>query len=679
MKLTRQSGEQTPLILTSEQAAYWLNRDESSIRRDCRAAKYPGATKGVNGWVIPLIALPVTVQQRYMEAQYPVQVAAPPAISPVLADKPLLDADSLHLAYRRAPHKSKERADKLAAAVADFEDLHAAGASKGNAAAQIKNLYQVDNATLWRARLQVAAQPREMWPSLLLPRYKGRTKEAELTPDAWDWIKNEFLSTSEPAAKVVIKEAKKIGIPQGWVFPSDKTIIRRLNKIPAPQYHLGRNGNEAFDANYPAATRDFTAYALHEQWVTDGTRCDVRCIWPDGTAARPFIVAWMDMRSRLVFGVRGALNPSQRLTAASLATALKFVQIKPDTTLFDRGSEYLAKYISGGQLPKNIKREEGEMPGVLKRMGIKPEFARAYRGQAKPIEKFWDYVKEHLDKLPQFQGAYVGKNSASKPEDYHPKNAIPIDIYSAKLAEVIADYNNSHKHQGVGMNGRTPAQAYEELMQAAPHKDWARPTAEDLRLLCLEQVIRTLDNKNASIQIKIDGYGTMKYWSNDLANLPDSARGKKYIIFHNPDAPELPILIYDGLRFVCDAACISKVGNKEQAAQHYIDKAKFLKPHKSSVKDIKKAAQQTLPAPIITAQSAPLIIIEKPAALVDIPAPAPLVETSPGVFIDTATGEVFGTAKPENPVDTQAEELEKYRRIAELREAERIDKRFRAA
>jgi hypothetical protein len=171
----------------------------------------------------------------------------------------------------------------------------------------------------------------------------------------------------------------------------------------------------------------------------------------------------------------------------------------------------------------------------------------------------------------------------------------------------------------------------------------------------------------------------MKYWSNDLANLPDSARGKKYIIFHNPDAPELPILIYDGLRFVCDAACISKVANKEQAAQHYIDKAKFLKPHKSSVKDIKKAAQQALPAPIVTAQSAPLIIIEKPAALVTIPAPAPLVEISPGVFTDTATGESFGTPKAEKLANTQADEYEKYRQIAEQREAERLAARFCAA
>ena len=560
--------------------------------------------------------------------------------------------------------------------MSEFEELRAAGKTKSNTAAHIKATYNISPVTLWRARDAVAGKPRELWAALLLPCYKGRTKEADLTGDAWDWIKSNYLNTSETAAKVIIKEAKKIGKAHGWQFPSDKTIIRRLNNLPAPQWLLGRKGNEAFDATFPAAKRDFTAYALHEQWVTDGTKCDVRCVWPDGTAARPFIVAWMDMRSRLVFGVRGALNPSQRLTAASLSTALKFVQIKPETTLFDWGSEYLAKYISGGQRPDNLKKQEGEMPGVLKRMGIKPEWARPYRGQAKPIEKFWDYVKENLDKLPQFQGAYCGKNAASKPEDYNPKNAIPIEVYSAKLAEVIADYNNSHEHKGDGMNGRTPAQVYEELIQAAPHKVWTLPTAEDLRLLCLEQQIRTVDNKNASIQITIEGYGVMKYWSEKLAALPVSARSKKYIIFNNPDAPELPVLVYDGLRFVCEAACISKVGSKEQAAQHYIDKAKFLKPHKEAFKAAKNAALDALPAP-----AAPLSIqsvtIEKPAAPATPPEPAKLIELSPGVWQDPVTGKTLGKGKPAKPnggVDEN--ELERLRKIKAQLESERHKRRF---
>ena len=217
----------------------------------------------------------------------------------------------MHLAYRRAPLKSKERADKLAAAVADFADLREAGVSKGNAAAQIKAVYQVDNATLWRARLQIEGQPRELWTALLLPRYKGRTKEAELTPDAWDWIKSHYLKSSETPACVVIKEAKKEGRARGWVFPSDKTITRKINSLPAPQYLLGRKGAEAFDATFPAAERDYLSYALHDTWVSDGRNFDVFCLWPDGTIARPFIVAWQSRRNVIEYIVQPRRRPAE--------------------------------------------------------------------------------------------------------------------------------------------------------------------------------------------------------------------------------------------------------------------------------------------------------------------------------------------------------------------------------
>ena len=680
MKLTCSSGEPTPLILTSQAASIWLEKPDSSIRRACRAGKYPGAIKGADGWAIPLIALPVAVQQRYIEAQYPAQITAPPVILPALVDKPLLDADALHLAYRRAPLKSKERADKLAAAVADFADLREAGGSKGNAAAQIKAVYQVDNATLWRARLQIEGQPRELWTALLLPRYKGRTKEAELTPDAWDWIKSHYLNTSETPACVVIKEAKKEGRARGWVFPSDKTITRKINSLPATQYLLGRKGANAFDATFPAAERDYLSYALHDTWVSDGRNFDVFCLWPDGTIARPFIVAWVEMRTRKILGVRGGIHPNSTLTLAAFHSALKNTQIKPQRALLDNGREYAAKSVTGGQkIRYRFHIKEDDPIGALTRMGVIADWSRPYRGQEKPIESFWKWVAYQFDKLPMFQGAYCGKDTASKPSDFNAQNnAIPIAIFSAKLAEILEAFNSEHKHRGHGMNGKSPQQVYDELIQAEPLKEWPRPSAEDMRLLQLEQRVLTLNNKDACIRFKLPGYGEIRFWCDTLADLPMKARAKKYNIYHNSAMPDSPVLVYDGLRFVCEAPNIGLIGSKEAAAQHCINKAAFKKPRAAGFKALKQAAPVCLPAPAAPAFAVP-VVIEKPAALVVIPAPAQLVETSPGVFTDMATGENFGTPKADKPADTQADELEKYRLIAEQREAARLEKRFNAA
>lgn len=322
------------ILLIAADAAQLCGLSVRAIRHNCVAGKYPGATKGADGWVIPLVSLPQAAQARYWEDQRPIQANTPLAGLPVVATAPAaIDADALHVAYRQAPKQSKARADNLCAAVIEFEGLRATGETKSNAEAHIKAAYNISPATLWRARDVVKGQPRELWAALLLPCYKGRTKEAELTGEAWDWIKSHYLSTSEPPARVVIKEARKQAKISGWVLPSDKTILRKINALPATITILGRKGKEAFDATFPAAERDFTAYGLHDVWVSDGRRVDVFCRWPDGTVSRPFVVAWCDMRTRMVCGAQGGLNATSNLVLSSFHSALVRVKIKPKKAL----------------------------------------------------------------------------------------------------------------------------------------------------------------------------------------------------------------------------------------------------------------------------------------------------------------------------------------------------------
>lgn len=665
------------ILLTAEDVAQLTWLKIRSIRRNCAVGKYPGAIKGADGWIIPLASLPQDAQLYYLNKQPATQASALLVGLPVVATAPAaVDVDTLHLAYRRAPKKSKARADKLCAAMMEFEDLRAAGETKGNAATHIKINHQINQVTLWRAREAVKGHPRELWKALLLPRYKGRIKEADLTGEAWDWIRARWLSTSEPPAHVVIKEARKQGKARGWVLPSDKTIIRKLNAIPAPIVLLGRKGKEAFDATYPAAERDFAAYDLHDTWVSDGRRMDVFCRWPDGTVSRPFIVAWCDMRTRKVLGTRGGLNPSSNLTLASFHAALSRIGIKPKRCLLDNGREYASKQVTGGQKTRyRFKIKEDEPIGALTRMGITADWARPYRGQEKPIESFWKYIANHLDKLPEFQGAYCGKNAASKPEDFDQDKAIPLEIYAAKLTEVLEEFN-CRTHRGRGMDGKSPAQLCDELMQAEPHKEWPQPAAEHLRLLCLEQKMLTLNNKDASIKFKFAGFGEARYWAEALADLPKAARSKKYAVFHNPEDPDIPVVVYDGERMIGEAQRMGLVGNKEAAMQHCIDKAAFKKPRAEAYKTIRQAAPVALSPPVapLSIQS---VVIEKPTTPAMPPQAPKLKELSPGVWYDPEQGKTFGKGKPvKQSNEADAEALEKLRRIKEQREAERLQKRF---
>lgn len=377
----------TNILLTANEASSLVGLSVRMIRNNCIAANYHGAIKNKDGWIVPLLSLPESAQARYWAAQPPQVVSA----ALVLASPPaVIDGDLLHLAFRKAPDKSKARAALLCAAVQTFEELRKAGESKGRAAAIVAVRHKVNSITLWRARDTVSGQAPPLWEALLLPNHKGRTKQAEFTGAAWEWIRANYLSTSEPPANVVIKEAKKHNKAAGlgWIFPSDKTIIRKLNTIPAPLVALGRKGKTAFDATFPAAERDFTTYELHDTWVSDGRRADVFCRFPDGSICRPFIVGWVDMRSRMVLGVRGSVDPSQSLTIAALHAALERTNIKPKRALLDNGREYAGKQVTGGQKTRyRFKVKEGDPIGALTRLGVVVDWARPYRGQDPIVDK----------------------------------------------------------------------------------------------------------------------------------------------------------------------------------------------------------------------------------------------------------------------------------------------------
>jgi hypothetical protein len=213
-------------------------------------------------------------------------------------------------------------------------------------------------------------------------------------------------------------------------------------------------------------------------------------------------------------------------------------------------------------------------------------------------------------------------------------------------------------------------------MQADPHKEWPRPTAEHLRLLCREQRTLTLNNKDASIRFKLPGYGEVRYWSEALADLPMAARSKKYAVYNNQEDPDIPVVVYDGERMVCEAQRIGMVGDKQAAAQHCINKAEFKKPRADAFKNIRQAAPIALPEPV----PAQPVVIEKPATPATPPEPPKLKELSPGVWYDPATGETIGSGKPaKQSNEAEADTLEKLRRTKEQRDAERLQKRFGTA
>lgn len=632
--------------LATSEVASLSGISKKTLQRHVKAGKYTARkdeSDGRGSYQILLSSLPKKAQQEWakQQASTPSQAIEALKVNPFTNPNSIVSSQSgpaaplvrkqihhnpniaesaeeyslLWAAYEKHGSKIKRRAEAALAAVDSFYEMRDSGVSVEMAEASIKAQFGASKATLWRYRVRVDGHPRENWLPLLAPRYVGQGKDAEFTEEAYEWILARHLTTSETKTSVLVRLARKEGEGKGWMIPSNKTVSRHLAAEPAPLVILGRQGPKALEASFPTVERDYSSLALHEMWESDGRRMDVRCEWPDGSTGRPFVVVWREVRTRLVLSAKGYKDPCGELVMLCFRDAVENCGAVPRKGKIDNGREYANKTFTGRQKTRyRWPVKPFEPVGVATRMGVKMEWSPPGRGRDKPIESFWKWVADNLDKRPEFQGTYVGKNTVSKPDDYNVKKPAPIALLGALLAEALHHFNTEKKHRGNGMNNRTPAEVYAEMLPAA---DIRQPDPAHMRLLLMAVKSVKPDKAEATFEFQIEGYGKKRFWSEQFAALPLAARDKKYAVWYHPDNPAAQVSVYDGDVHVCDCKPIDALpftGAGEQAAAHVHAKNGYMKPVKGDLKTIKAASPLALPAP--GSAFNPL----------GIPRPAPLIE-----------------------------------------------------
>ncbi|GAB3266113.1 hypothetical protein GCM10027296_43670 [Chitinimonas naiadis] len=592
--------------------------------------------------------------------------------------------------YERSNAVSKQRAEKALAALLAFQELQASGIPIGVIEPTVAAQHGITRVTLWNYRRLVKGHPQEHWLPLLAPKYLGRGKQAEFSEPAYEWILARYLSTSAPKGEVIVKEARQEALKHGWHIPSTKTVLRRLAQEPAWLHKLGRQGAAALERSFPAVERDYASLGLHELWESDGRRADVFCVWPDGTIARPFIVVWREVRTRLVLSAKGYLNPTGELVMACYRMALERTNAKPAGVKLDNGREYANKAFTGQQKTRYRFQVKPDEPiGALTHMGTKVHWSKPGRGQDKPVESFWRYVADHCDKAPEFQGAYCGRNPVEKPEDFDRRKAIPIEAYGIKLATVLEEFNR-RPHRGQGMGGRSPYDLYAELITSAVVH---QPDPAHLRLLLQGVNTLKLQKDDASIRFKIEGYGLCRYWSDALADLPLSARQKQYQVYFDPENPDAKVAVYDGLTWICDAERIERIdflAGGEEAAAHSRTKHAHMAPKKQAVKRIKAKAPLALPDMSKPPQLTPIpqpsnaLLIEAPRYVTKAAEPERTLEpldNEANAWRNKLTGEIHRKPVPAKPAPTgmrtQADLAELKRQRDEAKEKEALERKRR--
>ena len=137
-------------------------------------------------------------------------------------------------------------------------------------------------------------------------RGEGRSKKmAEITADAWETFKGDYLRLEKPTFSVCYYRLQRIAEQKGWTVPSESALRRRLNfEVSQEQQVLFREGEHALHQMYPPQVRtvlDLTAM----EWITgDGYQHNVFVKWFNGEILRPKTWFWMDIYSRKIVGWR---------------------------------------------------------------------------------------------------------------------------------------------------------------------------------------------------------------------------------------------------------------------------------------------------------------------------------------------------------------------------------------
>jgi transposase InsO family protein len=304
----------------------------------------------------------------------------------------------------------------------------------------------------------------------LAPQYAGRGAGASLPQEVKDRIEWLYLDSSQPNAAVVCELLGQYGLKAG-----ESTVRRYVNSLPDWIKAKHRKGKDYYNAKFdPHIIRDYTKYKPMEIICGDYMTQDIVCRRGE-KVFRARLCAFEDMRSRAITG--WSLQETANSVGVIRAMQMTFKDYGlPEKIYVDNGREFKNYLLCGDQWKAQKTKIDPELldldVGILAECGIKVIFCQAYRGQSKPIERFWRTLHERFDK---FELTYTGSNTADRPDEAKAYRSNVEDMkkadisliptfeeVEARIGRFINWYNEQWNHSGQGMEGRTPMRVFKE-------------------------------------------------------------------------------------------------------------------------------------------------------------------------------------------------------------------------
>lgn len=357
---------------------------------------------------------------------------------------------------------------------------------------------------------------------------------------------------------------------------SPQSFTRKIvSDIPPAAIVLCREGMKACtDKMMPFIKRTYDDLSSNDIWVCDNHTFDV--FVNDGMHEKPirvYLTAFQDIRSRKFMGWYVTLNPCSQATLIALRRGIEAYGI-PKQILSDNGREFLTFDIGGRGFRKSRKEsaEEHEIPTILDHLGIEFRTAMVRNARAKIIERAFLDVKNDFSKM--FEG-YTGGTIAERPERLKKtgkdaENFTLLPDFVEFVDKYITGIFNKHKHNGIGMNGRSPDKVY-----AACLHEQRIATPEQLNLMMLRNT-RMQKVKRDGVYLEI--LGEKIPFNSETLNM--YYIGQKVYLRYDPDHLE-EVRVYDEQdRFICTAqqtTALSYFASKEDVSEHIKENRKYMK------------------------------------------------------------------------------------------------------
>ena len=321
--------------------------------------------------------------------------------------------------------------------------------------------------------------------------------------------------------------------PEALPLPDYSTFYRVAMDIPEAVRVLAREGERAYYDKVSLYTRrQYESIDSNDWWVGDTYTCDVITRAPDGTLHRPYLSAWVDVRSGIFVGWYIDFCSDSQHSIYALRRGVKQYGTPNNNLYTDNGREYLTFDFGGrGHRAKRVMADGSapwEPPTIMQRMGVKMTNAIPKNSRAKIVERSFRDVKEYIMRL---WPTYTGGSPEEKPEALKSvlkTDKVPTDAeFIEKVDLLIKGYLNYQPYYGSVPEdqGKRRIDVYNEHLRHV-----RKPDEETLRLMML-RTTRPQTVRREGIKIMVKGR-PIYYISDELHR---EYTGKKVYARYDPD------------------------------------------------------------------------------------------------------------------------------------------------